>query len=73
MISHPGANAKRPWSDWGANKVWKFIDADVAGSTEVDDDAHAAWPVPEGTYIARLCLDDDFKCIATSDKFQVKG
>lgn len=73
MLSHPGANEKRPWSDWGNDKVWTFIDAHVAGTTELNDASHGRWPMAPGTYIARLCLDDDFTCMATSKKFTIEG
>jgi endonuclease/exonuclease/phosphatase family metal-dependent hydrolase len=54
--------------------VWVYTDAAIEGSLEIGPGSFAgieSWPLPAGTYVARLLTDDSFIDLATSQRFTI--
>jgi endonuclease/exonuclease/phosphatase family metal-dependent hydrolase len=50
---------------------WQYIQARIFGSARIDAGARGAWPLPPGRYRVSLCIDDDYRCIASTDAFTI--
>jgi endonuclease/exonuclease/phosphatase family metal-dependent hydrolase len=55
-------------------EFWRYTDGTIDGSTRIGGRARGpgAWPLPPGRYVVRLCLDDSYRCRA-STPFTVSG
>ncbi|HET7235583.1 MAG TPA: endonuclease/exonuclease/phosphatase family protein [Actinomycetota bacterium] len=58
----------------GSIKAWRYLEAQVDGSTTIGPGARGAagWPLPPGDYELHLCLDDSYRC-RVSAPFTVLG
>jgi exonuclease III len=53
---------------------YEYTGAQIEGSTTIDADSnvgYAAWPLPPGEYEIRLLLDDGYRSVAASPKFEI--
>jgi hypothetical protein len=50
---------------------WRYIDGAVHGSARFTPGSEGVWPVRPGRYAVSLCVDDDYRCVATSAVFRV--
>jgi hypothetical protein len=51
--------------------LWRYVDGRVHGAASFLDSSDGAWPIEPGRYVVHLCVDDDYRCIATTDVFRV--
>jgi hypothetical protein len=50
---------------------WRYIQARIFGSARINAGARGAWPLPPGRYRVSLCIDDDYRCIASTAAFTI--
>lgn len=68
-VYRAGVSAKE-----GPFKAWRYLDARIEGSSTIGPGARgpAPWPLPPGRYEVRICLDDSYRCRASTG-FRVVG
>ena len=54
-----------------ALRQWRYIDGRPYGSARFGKGSEGTWPLRPGRYAVSLCVDDDFRCVATSAVFRV--
>lgn len=54
-------------------RQWRYIDARISGSAPIARGSEGAWPMRPGRYVVELCVDDDYRCVATSEPFQISA
>jgi len=54
-----------------ALRQWRYIDGRVFGTARFNRGSTGIWPLRRGRYIVSLCVDDDYRCIATSARFTI--
>jgi endonuclease/exonuclease/phosphatase family metal-dependent hydrolase len=52
-------------------RQWRYIDGRVFGSARFTRGSTGSWPLRPGRYVVSLCVDDGFRCLATSEPFRV--
>jgi endonuclease/exonuclease/phosphatase family metal-dependent hydrolase len=52
---------------------WRYVDARISGSAPIARGSEGVWPMRPGRYVVALCVDDDYRCIATSEPFRVSA
>jgi endonuclease/exonuclease/phosphatase family metal-dependent hydrolase len=52
-------------------RQWRYIDGRVFGTARFTKGSTGTWPLRPGRYIVSLCVDDDYRCIATSARFRI--
>jgi endonuclease/exonuclease/phosphatase family metal-dependent hydrolase len=50
---------------------WRYIDGRIFGSAAFTIGSEGNWPLPRGRYVVSLCVDDDYRCVATSKVFRI--
>ena len=50
---------------------WRYIQAKIFGSGLINAGARGGWPLPPGRYRVSLCVDDDYRCIASTAAFRI--
>jgi hypothetical protein len=50
---------------------WRYVGSRIFGSGPINTGARGVWPLPPGRYRVSLCVDDDYRCIASSGAFTV--
>ncbi len=66
------------YAGWGAGnlayKMWEYTHASIEGTIalcETSPGADENWPLQPGSYEIRYLLDDQYRCVASSARFQV--
>jgi len=54
-----------------ALRQWRYIDGRPFGSARFTEGSEGTWPLRPGRYAVSLCVDDDYRCVATSAVFRV--
>jgi hypothetical protein len=52
-------------------RQWRYIDGRVNGAARFTRGSEGVWPLRPGRYVASLCVDDDYVCVATSEVFRI--
>lgn len=52
-------------------RQWRYIDGRPFGSARFTKGSEGIWPLRPGRYAVSLCVDDDYRCVATSTEFRV--
>ena len=52
-------------------RQWRYIDGRPFGSARFTKGSEGIWPLRPGRYAVSLCVDDDYRCVATSAVFRV--
>jgi hypothetical protein len=52
-------------------RQWRYIDGRVFGAARFTRGSEGVWPLRRGRYAVSLCIDDDYRCVATSEVFRV--
>jgi len=56
-----------------ALRQWRYVDARPFGSARFTNGSEGVWPLRPGRYSVSLCVDDDYRCVATSKVFRIEG
>ena len=54
-----------------ALRQWRYIDGRVSGAARFTKGSEGIWPLRAGRYAVSLCVDDDYRCVATSEVFRI--
>ena len=54
-----------------ALRQWRYVDGRAHGRARFTRGSEGVWPVRAGRYAVSLCIDDDYRCVATSEVFRV--
>ncbi len=54
-----------------ALRQWRYVDGRPFGSARFTKGSEGIWPLRPGRYAVSLCIDDDYRCVATSSVFRV--
>jgi hypothetical protein len=54
-------------------RQWRYVDARPFGTARFTNGSEGVWPLRPGRYVVSLCVDDDYRCVATSKVFRVVG
>jgi endonuclease/exonuclease/phosphatase family metal-dependent hydrolase len=52
-------------------RQWRYIDGRVFGAGRFTRGSEGIWPLRRGRYAVSLCIDDDYRCVATSEVFRI--
>jgi hypothetical protein len=52
-------------------RQWRYVDGRVNGTARFTRGSEGVWPLRAGRYVVSLCIDDDYRCVATSEVFRI--
>jgi endonuclease/exonuclease/phosphatase family metal-dependent hydrolase len=52
-------------------RQWRYIDGRPFGRARFTKGSEGIWPLRPGRYVVSLCVDDDYRCVATSSVFRI--
>ncbi len=52
-------------------RQWRYVDARISGAARFTRGSEGIWPLRAGRYAVSLCIDDDYRCVATSEIFRI--
>ena len=59
--------------DYDGGLTWLYVDALPEGSIRLNEmTSEVVWPLPPGTYVARLMKDDGYEILAESAPFDIR-
>jgi endonuclease/exonuclease/phosphatase family metal-dependent hydrolase len=54
-------------------RQWRYVDGRPFGVARFTKGSEGVWPLRPGRYAVSLCIDDDYRCVATSEVFRIAG
>ncbi len=52
-------------------RQWRYVDGRVSGAARFTRGSEGIWPLRTGRYAVSLCIDDNYRCVATSEVFRI--
>ncbi len=52
-------------------RQWRYVDGRPFGTARFTKGSEGVWPLRPGRYVVSLCIDDDYRCVATSEVFRI--